>query len=173
MDPQTSRSGLRRAAVATASVQLALLFVAFALGASLYEHLAVDTVWPDHPQVIQPDQGGINRKLFWIPMHVVLTLALIAALVSGWVWPGVRRQLWIAIGCYAVMRVWSGLYFIPVALQFEADAAAGPALREAARTWVLLSMLRAPLLIGSLIALARASRLLRPAAPEPHACQEA
>ena len=167
--PQGSRSGLRRTAIATASVQLALLLVAFALGGSLYEHLVVDTVWPDHPQVIQPGHGGIDRKLFWIPIHVVLTLALIAALVASWVWPGARRQLWIAIGCYAIMRAWSGVYFIPLALQFEAEAAVGPATREAARTWVLLSMLRAPLLIGSLIALARASRLLRATVTEAHA----
>jgi hypothetical protein len=160
--PTASR--LTRAAIASASLRLAFWLIALALGASAYEHAVIDTVWPDHPGLIAPDRGGIDRKLFWIPIHVGLTLALTAALFASWRATSARRYVWIAIALYAVMRVWSALYFIPVALLFEQGPALAPELLDRARTWVLLSPLRAPLLIGSLVALVKAENALRDAA---------
>ena len=114
------------------------------LGGGLYEFLVVDPVWPRRPEIIQPDRGGLSRKRFWIPAHVVFELVLIASLVLAWSLPGVRFWLLIAFGSHAVMRLWSAFDFIPRALAFErADPAT---INEgAARKWTRRSLLRLPL----------------------------
>jgi ubiquinone/menaquinone biosynthesis C-methylase UbiE len=137
----------------TASLFLTVLVV----GGSLYEHLVVDPVWPANGLVIQPDHGGVNRKLFWMPLHAALTLALPLALWASWRNPAARRWLLVAIGSYVAMRLWTMLYFVPCALQFEAEGVADAA---AAQTWVLLSTLRLPLVLASLAALWMAARRL-------------
>ncbi len=63
-------------------VNVALLLMALELGGSLYERLVVDPAWPTNPAIVQPDSGGVNRKVFWIPLHGALTLLLPIAL-----WP--------------------------------------------------------------------------------------
>ena len=56
---------------------------------------------------------------FWIPVHAAITLFVVLALVLTWRDPSVRRLLLIGLGSYIVMRVWSGLYFIPEMLAFQ------------------------------------------------------
>src|SRR5262249_34384389 len=83
---------------------------------------------------------------FWIPLHAALTLSLPLALWASWGNPAARRWLLVAVGSYVAMRLWTMLYFVPRALQFEAE---GVADASAARTWVLLSPLRLPLVLAS------------------------
>jgi hypothetical protein len=52
-----------------------LAFVSF--GGGLYEFSVVDPFWPRRVEIIQPARGGIDRKRFWIPVHVAFELALI------------------------------------------------------------------------------------------------
>jgi ubiquinone/menaquinone biosynthesis C-methylase UbiE len=146
-----------RARLAPSLVTASLFLMVLVVGGSLYEHLAVDPVWPANGSVIQPDHGGVNRKLFWIPLHVALTLALPLALWGAWRIRGARRWLLVATGSYVAMRLWTMLYFVPRALQFEAE---GVADAGAAQTWVLLSTLRLPLVLASLAALRMAARRL-------------
>jgi len=146
-----------RARLAAGAVTTSLFLTALAVGGSLYEHLVVDPVWPGNVAVIQPDQGGVNRKLFWMPLHAALTLALPLALWASWRNPAARRWLLAAIGSYVAMRLWTMLYFIPLALRFEAE---GVADASAAQAWVLLSALRLPLVLASLAALGMAARRL-------------
>jgi hypothetical protein len=159
-----SRLRMTRAGIARVSIQLSLLLTMLAIGGSLYEHLVVDTAWLDHPALIQPAQQGIDRKLFWIPIHAALSTALLAALIATWTFAHVRRAIWLALAAYALMRIWSGLYFIPFALELEATRTLTPELLAQARTWIVLSLLRLPLLIASFIALAAAEKALRSAA---------
>lgn len=46
----------------------ALALAAMSLGGALYESLLVDRIWPANIHLIQPAQGGLNQKLFWMPM---------------------------------------------------------------------------------------------------------
>jgi hypothetical protein len=146
-----------------------LVFLVVGLGGSLYEHLVVDPVWPRNIVVIQPEQGGVDRKHFWIPLHGALTLALPAALWACWPRRTVRRWLAVALGAYVARRVWTFLYFIPRALRFESAPALSDSMVHEAQTWVWLSVLRAPMLILACVALWMAGHQLE---SEPSAGKE-
>lgn len=147
-------------------ISLGLLALAAAgalisLGGAFYEFLVVDPFWPRRPVLIQPDRGGISRRRFWIPAHMVFELLLIASLVMMWRYPSVRTPLLVAFGSHAVMRLWSAFDFIPKALAFErADPAS--ITEAAARRWSRRSLGRLPLdlmtsgaMLTALIAAAR------------------
>ena len=123
---------------------LAAALALASLGGGLYEYLVVDPFWPSRPEIIQPTRGGISRKRFWIPAHILFELSLIASLVVMWGLPAVRTALLVALGSHVIMRVWSAVDFIPKALAFERvdpddfDV-------EAARRWRRRSLGRFPL----------------------------
>ena len=68
--------------------------------------------------IIQPGTG-VPLQRFWIPVHVAITVCMLVALVMTWGEPTVRRLLLVALVSYIVMRVWSGLFFIPEMLAFQ------------------------------------------------------
>lgn len=143
----------RRERIAGIAVDASFLFVALAIGGSLFEHLVLDTAWPDNVRLIQPGDGGVDRKVFWIPVHVAITVAMLVAAIASWRDRPVRNRVLIGIALYAAMRIWTGVYFIPEALSFETLPAMTPEAQEAARTWVRWSPVRSLLLLGSGIAL--------------------
>src|SRR5262245_19853436 len=100
-------------------VVLAASLALASIGGGLYEYLVVDPFWPQRPELIQPQRGGISRRRFWIPAHVTFELLLIASLVTSWGEPGVRTALLVAMVSHMVMRLWSAFDFIPKALAFE------------------------------------------------------
>lgn len=128
-----------------------LLVVAFAaalalasVGGGLCEFTVVDPFWPKRPDLVQPSRGGISRKRFWVSIHIAFEVTLIAALALAWSQPAVRDCLLVAVGSHAIMRLWSGIDFIPKALAFEkADPATVS--EAAARAWTRRSRLRLPL----------------------------
>lgn len=113
-------------------------------GAGLYEVLVVDPAWPKRPGIIQPHNGGISRRRFWIPAHTVFEVLLIVALVIAWGNSDARTALLVALVSHAVVRIWSLVDFVPKAVAFEkADPAAVD--EAAALRWTRLSLLRLPL----------------------------
>lgn len=148
---------------ALALVALAAAMALASLGGGLYEFLVVDPFWPQRPELIQPQRGGISRKRFWVPAHTAFEIALIAALVTAWSEPAVRTLLLVSLASHAVMRIWSAFDFIPKALAFErADPASIDA--AAARRWSRRSVGRLPLdlvtcgaLLAALVTAARLS----------------
>jgi hypothetical protein len=125
-----------------AVVVLATAVALMSLGGAFYEFLVVDPFWPQRPDLIQPHRGGISRRRFWIPVHVTFELLLIASLVMNWSQDAVRTPLLVALGSHAVMRIWSGVDFIPKALAFE-RADPTTITQAAARQWTRRSPLRA------------------------------
>ena len=119
-----------------------LAFIGF--GGGLYEVSVIDRAWPRRPDIIQPARGGVDRKWFWIPAHVVFELTLVTSLVVAWSLLDVRFWLWIAFASHVLMRVWSGVDFIPKALAFE-RAEPGVIDEDLARRWTRRSRLRMPL----------------------------
>lgn len=80
---------------AVAFVLFAVVLGAIGLGGGIYETLLVDRVWPDHPMIIQSSRGGLNRGLFWGPIHALYEVAL---LVSAWmVWSDSYARSWIIV----------------------------------------------------------------------------
>ena len=142
-------------------LSLAVAFACASVGGGLYEFLVVDPFWPLRPDLIQPQRGGISRKRFWIPVHTIFELTLIATLVLAWKTPAVRQGLLVALVAHATMRIWSAFDFIPKALAFE-RAEPGTIDARAAMRWRTRSRLRLPLdlvvcgaLLCALIAAAR------------------
>jgi hypothetical protein len=128
--------------LAVIALAVALAFVG--IGGGLYEFLVVDPAWPERPEIVQPDRGGVSRRRFWIPAHTAFELMLIAALVVAWSRPSVRAWLLTGLASHAAMRIWSAFDFIPKALAFErADPATITA--DQARRWTRRSLWRLPL----------------------------
>jgi len=131
----------------TASVLLVAVVVFLAcasLGGGLYECLVLDPIWPSRPAIIQPKHGGVSRRRFWIPIHTLFEVVLVAAVVVTWGDDDVRIAMLVALTSHAVMRVWSFADFVPKAVAFEkADPATID--RAAAVRWTRRSLLRLPL----------------------------
>jgi hypothetical protein len=62
----------------------ALIVGAIALGGGLYETILIDRSWPRMPEMIQPQRGGINRGMFWGPVHGLFEVTLLVALWLAW-----------------------------------------------------------------------------------------
>jgi hypothetical protein len=133
---------------------LALILGSLALGGGIYETLVVDAAWPGNLGLIQPNRGGLNRKIFWMLIHPLFELAL---LVSAWMnWSDRSVRLWIIVALlgHFAARAWSFAYFIPRALRFEnLDKLTPEEMRPAAR-WIKLSRCRPLLEAFSVAALA-------------------
>ena len=125
-------------------VGFAAALALISLGGGFYEVSVVDPAWPARPDIVHPASGGISRKRFWIPAHVVFELLLIASLVLFWSQPPVRNALLVAFASHAAMRIWSVFDFIPKALAYER---ADPAMltEDEGRRWTRRSWLRLPL----------------------------
>lgn len=124
------------------------LLLAFEVGGGIYEHLVLDQAWPSNLALIQPGRGGAHRAPFWMVVHSLLTVVLLAALWACWRSATLRPRVAWALGIHVALRAWTFAYFIPAALRFEA---AQTLLPDEARTWVLLSPIRTA---ATLIALA-------------------
>lgn len=131
------------------STGMAALLANIGLGGGMFEHSVVDPAWPKRPEIIQPRRGGISRAKFWIPAHVVLEIALLAALYLGWANADVRFALLLALAAHVIMRLWSAVDMIPKAIAFErADTVDA----SQARIWTRRSLLRFPLALFTSIA---------------------
>jgi len=123
-------------------LQAAMIFGTIGLGGGLYEILLIDRAWPKLPQLVQPQRGGIDRKLFWIPMHTAYELALVASLWVNWQSPFARYCILAALAAHAITRAWSFVHFIPAALRFEQAGDLGPSQVAAAWAWTRQSRWR-------------------------------
>jgi hypothetical protein len=138
-------------------IGMAILAAATGIGGGLYEFIVIDPAWPNRPSLVQPKHGGVSRKRFWIPQHIVFEFLLVAALVATWTASGVRQWLLVAVATHAAMRIWSACDFIPKALAFE-RAEADSVAPEAARRWTRRSRFRMLLDLATLAALLAAFR---------------
>jgi hypothetical protein len=125
-------------------------------GGGVYETLLVDRVWPDNPAVIQPERGGLDRKLFWMPAHTLYELALFISLWMLWSAGDARWWIAAALVVHFAARAWSRAYFIPRALRFEKLGDLTQEQRLEARRWTRLSRYRPALEAVSIIALCAA-----------------
>jgi Domain of unknown function (DUF1772) len=140
-----------KALVAQGSLMLLCCSMAAALGGGFYESFVLMPLWSKSPPssfaIIQPGTG-VPLQRFWIPVHVAITFCLIVALVLTWGEPTVRRLLLAALVSYIVMRVWSGLFFIPEMLAFQQvplDEAPSAALAARVSRWTFWTWWREPL----------------------------
>jgi len=115
--------------------------------------MLIDRVWPNNPQFVQPSRGGINRKLFWAPIHGLFEITLLVSIWLAWADGQTRTWLLIALACHLSMRLWSFLYFIPAALRFERMTDLDSVQMARAQDWIRLSIWRLPLEMVAMLAL--------------------
>ena len=133
------------------SLILLCFSMAAAIGGGLYEGIVLTPLWRKAPPssftVIQPGTG-VPLQRFWIPVHAGITVFGLLALTLTWRYAPVRQMLLIGFGSYAVMRLWSGFYFIPEMLAFQKvplDAPPSPELVARVSRWTFLTWFREPL----------------------------
>lgn len=141
-----------RGRVAPWLLWLSSLLLAFEVAGGIYEHVVIDLAWPSNPALVQPGEGGVNRALFWIPVHSLLSLSLLTGLWASWPRRDLRTRMAWALGIHVALRVWTAAYFIPVALAVEAGEVTS---LEQFRTWVMLSPLRTVATLAALLILWR------------------
>jgi len=146
-----------KALVAQGALILLCVSMAAALGGGFYESFVLIPLWSKSPpssfSIIQPGTG-VPLQRFWIPVHVAITCFIIVALVMTWGEPTVRRLLLVALVSYIVMRVWSGLFFIPEMLAFQKvplDEAPSAALSARVSRWTFWTWFREPLDVISFV----------------------
>jgi hypothetical protein len=139
------------------SLVLLCLSLGLALGGGLYEHIVLTPIWSKSPpasfSIIQP-HTGVPLQRFWIPVHGTISVFMLSSIFLTWSDVTVRGLLLIAFGSYVVMRVWSGVFFIPQMLAFQkipSDFPPSVELSERVARWTRWTWLREPLDIISFV----------------------
>lgn len=151
------------------ALSLLCLGMGIALGGGIYEGVVLTPVWSAAPPesffVLQPGTG-VPLQTFWIPVHAVLTVAMLGAVSFAWRDRSVRNVILVGLVIYAIMRAWSFAYFIPEMIEFQAipvDASPSVELTRRVDSWTTWTWGRLPLDLVSLgcffLALARALRV--------------
>ncbi len=131
---------------------LACLSFSVVIGAAVYEHLAVVPQWSAAPPFsLSMFQGkyGLNAGAFWMPIHPVTLLLMIAALAGAWKTAG-RQNVLITLAGYASILAITGVYFVPELLAITGTAfseTVDPSLTQRANRWELLSLVRLAVLV--------------------------
>jgi hypothetical protein len=131
---------------------VASLSFSIVIGAAVYEHLAVVPRWTAAPPVsLSMFQGkyGLNAAAFWMPIHPVTLLLLIAALAAAWKTEG-RKNILITLAGYVTILGITAIYFVPELLAITGtpfSETADPLLTGRAQRWELLSLVRLSVLV--------------------------
>jgi hypothetical protein len=139
------------------SLILLCLSMAGAIGGGLYEHIVLTPLWSASPpssfSILQPGTG-VPLQNFWIPVHAAITTFILLSLFLTWRRTKVRHRLLIGAGSYIVMRLWSGLFFIPEMLAFQKvplDSPPSAELSARVASWTFWTWFREPLDIISFL----------------------
>lgn len=117
-------------------------------GAALWESFNVIPLMSQAPPAsfyIFQGEYGLKYATFWITIHSVLQLLLIAAIILNWKHKPRRKMLLIVFSVYMLVRVWTILYFAPTIMSFwdyPYSETIDEALRITAKTWEYLSQVR-------------------------------
>ena len=136
------------------------------IGGAVYEHLTFVPQWaaaPPSSLALLQGPYGMRPERFWIPIHPVTLLLMIAALMANW--RTVRRSaMSMALGGYVLILIITAIYFVPELLSITgtpyADTVDADLQKRAAR-WETLSIVRLVFLVS--LALSWLSALAQPA----------
>jgi hypothetical protein len=137
----TSRPG-------TLSLFLAIILWGTLLGGVAYSHLVYFPVYLSAlpaSAVVVNGPYGLNEAIFWMTIHPLLVVALLAALALNWRSGPRRKLIAVSFVVYALVLVVSALFFIPElgAFKHSPESALSPAEWLArGRRWQHLSWVR-------------------------------
>ena len=100
----------------TYSLFLSVILWGTLLGGIAYSHLVYFPVYlsalPDSAVVVN-GMYGLHEGIFWMTIHPLLILSLIAALVLNWKSRSRRKLILISIAIYFLVLVVTQIYFLP------------------------------------------------------------
>lgn len=106
----------------TYSLFLAVILWGTLLGGIIYSHLVYFPVYlsalPDSAVVVNGPYG-LREAIFWMTIHPLLILSLIAALTLNWKSGSRRKLILISFAIYIAVIVVTQLYFLPELRAFE------------------------------------------------------
>lgn len=106
----------------TYSLFLAITLWGTLLGGIVYSHIVYFPVYlsalPDSAIVVN-GPFGLHEAKFWLLIHPLLIVSMLAAVALNWKFRARRKLLLISLAIYFVVLVVSQLYFIPELRAFE------------------------------------------------------
>jgi hypothetical protein len=117
------------------------------IGGATYEHLAMVPVWSSAaPASLAMFQGqyAVAAMKFWVPIHPITVVLLVAALAANWKTPR-RKPVLIALGGYLAALIVTFIYFVPEILAITGSTystSVDPELTRRAKFWETLSLVR-------------------------------
>lgn len=147
------------ARIKTVALMLSIILWGTLLGGITYSHLVYFPVYlsdlPDSAVLVNGPYG-LNEGRFWLTIHPLLILSLIAALALNWKVKARRRLIAISFIAYALILVVTQLYFLPELFAFADSPRSGVAPAEwsaRAQRWEVLSWLRGAVCYAFLVPL--------------------
>ena len=134
--------------LSTVSLMLSIILWGTLLGGIAYSHLVYFPVYLSAlpaSAVVVTGPYGLNEAAFWMFIHPLLILSLIATLILNWRLRARRKLIGISLVVYALVLIVSSLYFIPELVAFKQSAEAGLSAAEwlaRGQRWQHLSWLR-------------------------------
>jgi uncharacterized membrane protein len=129
------------------------------LGGIAYSHLVYFPVYlsalPDSAVVVNGPYG-LREAIFWMTIHPLLILSLVAALVLNWKYRPRRKLILISVAAYLLVLVVTQIYFLPELGAFEHSPASNVSASEwAARglRWQRLSWARGAVMYAAILPL--------------------
>jgi hypothetical protein len=147
----------------------ACLAFAAVIGAAIYEHLGVVPRWaaaPPYSLSMFQGEYGLNPEAFWIPIHPVTLVLILATLGFSWKTSRRKNVLIVLIG-YVTILIITGVYFVPELLEITGtpySTEIDTALTGRAKMWETLSIIR--LFVLTVLAITLFLGLTKPGAVE-------
>ena len=132
----------------TFALMVAITFWGTLLGGVAYSHLVYFPVYlSDLPAsaIVVNGPYGLNEAIFWLIIHPLLIVSLVAALVLNWTSSARRKLIAISFVVYVVVLLVSQFYFIPELVLFKHSpdsTISGAEWLARGRRWQRLSWLR-------------------------------
>lgn len=156
---------MKKTELATYALFPAVIFYGILIGGIAYSHIAFLPAYLQdlpHSAVVVTGKYGVNEAPFWISLHPILILSLIAALAANWKFKARRKLIGVTFGIYAAILIITNIYFVPELLAFaKSPESTLPAAEWRARghRWQTLSLIRgAVCLLGFIPLLVALSR---------------
>jgi hypothetical protein len=134
--------------LSTAALMLTIVLWGTLLGGIAYSHLVYFPPYlsalPDSA-IIVTGPYGLHEARFWMTIHPLLILSLIASLVLNWRLPARRKMILISACVYVTILVITSAYFIPELIAFESSAKSNVTAAEwfiRGQRWQRLSWIR-------------------------------
>jgi len=110
--------------LSTIALMLAVVFWGTLLGGIAYSHLVFFPVYlSDLPAsaVVVNGPYGLSEQSFWLLIHPLLILSLVAAIVLNWNSRSRRNLIALSCAVYVAVLVVTMLYFVPELVLFKAS----------------------------------------------------